>query len=100
MEVSVLYEGKRYKYCDVGTSRKWVDNRNIVVPVVMNDVLRRHAIENGIGAEEFLAKKQKKPERVRTKRTRTSSRTRKGSVSGGINLSSLIKAKGDDNDKK
>ena len=97
----MLYEGKRYKFCNIGSTRKWVDDRNIVVPVVMNKTLRKQAIEDGTEPEAFLSKKPKKLERVRVKKAKvSSSRKRKGSVTVGINLSSIIKKGEEDNDTK
>jgi hypothetical protein len=100
MEVSILYEGKRYKYCDVGNTKKWVDNRNIIVSAMLSVLLKKEAVESGIDLDVFSQKGSKKPERVRTKRARVKSRKRKGSVTGGINLSSLTKTKGEEDDTK
>jgi hypothetical protein len=100
MEVSVIYDGKRYKFCNIGSSRKWVDNRNIIVPVIMNQILRKQAVKDGVDPEVFTAKKPEKPEGARVKKAKVSSRQRKGSVNGGINLSSLIKVEGDVNVEK
>jgi hypothetical protein len=104
MDISVLYNGKRYKFCDITGSMKWIDNRNIIVPIILSNELRKRAVAEGFDPEIFNTKKINKPEgddgieEVEWKVAKVKVRNRKGSVTGGLNLASLIENIGDKNE--
>ena len=100
MDVSVLYDGKRYKFCDVDGSKKWIDNKNIVVPLILGQKLRKLALSEGFDQEVFNNKKKTKKlvREEEVKKAKVKSKSRKGSVTGGLNLASLMKNIGDKNE--
>ena len=54
MNVEVKLNGRTYRYINVGISTTWVNEDNIIVPVMMHTKLRETAIASGIDSSVFV----------------------------------------------
>jgi len=59
--IDIKFQGKRYKYTQLGRIVTWVDNENMAVPVFLHTKLREYAIEQGYDVGIFIRKKSELP---------------------------------------
>jgi hypothetical protein len=53
MEIVIKRDGKKYKYVQVGEEYSWVNDKNIMVPVVLQSELKVQALSEGIPLSSF-----------------------------------------------
>lgn len=54
--VEVIYGGRKYTYSKVGELMTWMDDKRMVIPVMLHRILREQALESGADVSIFLSK--------------------------------------------
>jgi len=78
---------RKYTYTTIGSMMTWVDDKHMVVPVVLHTKLREKAIADGTDISIFLSDPvESKPERksVSVKKSKSKT-TKKSTLKGGFN---------------
>jgi len=85
MEVSVIYQGRNYKYAQVGKIQTWIGEDQMAVPVMLHSSLREKAVSEGADSSIFSTIDQERPSEEKEKVVKKSKTKTKKLMKNGFN---------------